>query len=378
MTIDPNLRVSDFDYDLPQELIAQTPLPDRDRARLLVLDRASGAIDHSWVYELPRWLRPGDLLVANNSRVIPARLHARKTQTGGQVEILLLQAREEGIWTALARPARRLHPGTLLRLIPRNPTAPAAALEIIARREDGLVEVRFLDRADLRLEEYGETPLPPYIHQELHDAERYQTVYARVPGSAAAPTAGLHITERLRQQLEEQGVGWAEVTLHIGLDTFRPVSVERVADHKMHTEWCQVSDDTARQIASAKASGGRIVAIGTTSARTLETLGTAVEPGATTRLYRSHRHLYNAWLPVATGGCAVDELPPAAVHAAHDGERLRREGSHPRRLSRGHCAALPLLFLRRRHAHRVGLSGRGEIGVPRFCRAESDRRGGWA
>ncbi len=273
MTIDPNLRVSDFDYDLPQELIAQTPLPDRDRARLLVLDRATGAIHHSWVYELPRWLQPGDLLVANNSRVIPARLHARKAQTGGHAEILLLQEREPGVWTALARPARRLHPGNRLHLIPRNPCAPDAMLEIIARREDGLVEVRFLDRADLRLEDYGETPLPPYIHQELHDAERYQTVYARVPGSAAAPTAGLHITERLRQELEERGVGWAEVTLHIGLDTFRPISVERVAEHKMHTEWCQVSDDTACQIASVKASGGRIVAIGTTSARTLETLG---------------------------------------------------------------------------------------------------------
>ncbi len=273
MTIDPNLRVADFDYELPPQLIAQTPLPDRDRARLLVLDRATGAIEHSWVYELPRWLRPGDLLVANNSRVIPARLHARKAQTGGKVEILLLQAKNEGTWSALARPARRLHPGDLLVLEPRNPAAPEARVEVLTRREDGLIDVRFLDRVDYRLEEYGETPLPPYIRSELSDAERYQTVYARVPGSAAAPTAGLHITERLRQALLSAGVGWAEVTLHIGLDTFRPITVERVAEHRIHTEWCQVSDETALQIATTRAHGGRVVAIGTTSARTLETLG---------------------------------------------------------------------------------------------------------
>lgn len=273
MTIDPNLRVADFDYELPSELIAQTPLPDRDHARLLILDRTTGSIEHSWIYELPRWLRPGDLLVANNSRVIPARLHARKAQTGGKVELLLLQAKDEGAWSALARPARRLHPGDLLVLDPRKPGTPVARLEILTRREDGLVDVRFVDRVDDHLEDYGETPLPPYIHQELSDAERYQTVYARVPGSAAAPTAGLHITERLRQSLLSSGIGWAEVTLHIGLDTFRPVTVERVADHRIHTEWCQVSDDTAAQIAATKANGGRIVAIGTTSARTLETLG---------------------------------------------------------------------------------------------------------
>jgi S-adenosylmethionine:tRNA ribosyltransferase-isomerase len=273
MTIDPNLRVADFDYELPPELIAQTPLPDRDRARLLVLNRATGTIEHSWIYELPRWLRPGDLLVANNSRVIPARLHAQKAQTGGKVEILLLQTSSDGTWSALARPARRLHPGDLLVLEPRNPAAPEARLEVITRREDGLVDVRFVDRADHRLEDYGETPLPPYIHTELSDAERYQTVYARIPGSAAAPTAGLHITERLRQAIRSAGIGWAEVTLHIGLDTFRPITAERVAEHRIHTEWCQVSEETAAQIAAARAHGGRVVAIGTTSARTLETLG---------------------------------------------------------------------------------------------------------
>ena len=279
MTIDPDLRVDDFDYELPSELIAQTPLPERDKARMLVLDRATGEITHQTVRDLPRWLNAGDLLVANNSRVIPARLHAKKAKTGGRVELLLLRPRDQGVWSALAKPARRLHPGDLLTVAPRAGTgAPPATLEVVERREEGIVDVRFHDDGSLRLEDYGEVPLPPYIRQSLADAERYQTIYARVPGSAAAPTAGLHITARLRSELLAAGVQWAEVTLHIGLDTFRPVTVERVAEHRIHTEWCEVSDETARAIAATKAAGHRVVAVGTTSARTLEPLGHHWDP----------------------------------------------------------------------------------------------------
>ena len=267
------ILVSDFDYELPPALIAQEPLPQRDLARLLVLDRTTGRVTHAVVRDLPRWLRAGDLLVVNNSRVIPARLRAQKERTGGRVELLLLHG-EDGVWSALARPARRLHAGDVLIVRPvAGSEAQPAAIEVIDRREGGEIAVRFFDGADARLADYGVVPLPPYIHTTLADPERYQTIYASVPGSAAAPTAGLHLTEQLRREQSEAGVGWAEVTLHIGLDTFRPITVERVAEHRMHSEWCTVSDAVARQIAATRAAGGRVVAVGTTAARTLETLG---------------------------------------------------------------------------------------------------------
>jgi S-adenosylmethionine:tRNA ribosyltransferase-isomerase len=281
----PDLLVSDFDYDLPPELIAQTPLAERDRSRLLVLDRTSDAIHHSSIQDLPDWLRAGDLLVANNSRVIPARLHALREGTGGRVELLLLHRDDGRIWTALARPARRLHPGDRLVVTDTATEAkPPATLEVLERREEGMVLMRFLDHADDRLEEFGTVPLPPYIRATLSDPERYQTTYAKVPGSAAAPTAGLHITPALRDKLERKGIGWAEVTLHIGLDTFRPVTVERIGDHRIHTEWCTLSDEVACQISATRQAGGRVIALGTTAARTLETLGRVwneVEPRGT-------------------------------------------------------------------------------------------------
>jgi S-adenosylmethionine:tRNA ribosyltransferase-isomerase len=271
--ISTNLLVADFDYDLPPELIAQSPLAERDQSRLLVLDRQSGAISHASILDLPTLLRPGDLLVANNSRVIPARIHAVRSGTGGRVELLLLHRAEDRTWTALARPARRLHAGDRLDLVGGPEGRAPEAVEVIERCEEGMVRVRFLGDAETRLKDFGTVPLPPYIRITLDDAERYQTTYAKVPGSAAAPTAGLHISAALSKSLKTSGIGWAEVTLHIGLDTFRPVTVERVGEHRIHTEWCSVSDEVAHRIAATRQTGGRVIALGTTAARTLETLG---------------------------------------------------------------------------------------------------------
>lgn len=278
-----DLLVSDFDFELPPELIAQTPLPERDRSRLLIVDRANEQIGHGSIADLPELLRPGDLVVVNNSRVIPARLHADRESTGGQVELLLLHRTDDGEWSALARPARRVHLGESLSLHPVDPSrTPAAKLTVTGKGDQGLVKLRFADDEDRRLSDYGVIPLPPYIHQPVDDPERYQTIYASVPGSAAAPTAGLHISPALRQTLRDRGVGWAEVTLHIGLDTFRPVTVDRVADHHIHSEWCSVAAETAQAIRRTRNQGGRVVAIGTTAARTLETLGQTwkVTPGS--------------------------------------------------------------------------------------------------
>jgi S-adenosylmethionine:tRNA ribosyltransferase-isomerase len=266
------LRVDDFDYELPRALIAQTPLPTRDRSRLLILDRESGTIAHSSIDRLGDWLAAGDLLVANNSRVIPARLRGVRLPGGGAVEVLLLRE-DDGAWLALARPAGRLQPGVELRFPSRNGLHPAAEAVVEANLGEGEVRLRFRAGADGELDVYGEAPLPPYITEPLADSERYQTVYARVLGSAAAPTAGLHFTPRLIDDLRQAGIGWAEVTLHVGVDTFRPVTVERVAEHRIHREWCEVPDEAAATIAECRRLGGRIVAVGTTAARTLETLG---------------------------------------------------------------------------------------------------------
>ncbi len=275
---DPGLRVDDFDYDLPTELIAQTPLAERDGARLLVLGRTTGAVDHRAIRDLPDVVRPGDLLVANNSRVLPGRLRATKPATGARVELLLLREREVGCWTALARPARKLLPGTALRLLPRE-GVDAPPVQVVVRERGTAGEVVVEIDAGVDLAHYGEPPLPPYISERLPDPERYQTVYASAMGSAAAPTAGLHVTAGLRSRLAERGVGWAEVTLHVGLDTFRPVSAETVGGHRIHREWCAVDDATARAVAATRAAGGRVVAVGTTAARTLETLGAAWDEG---------------------------------------------------------------------------------------------------
>jgi S-adenosylmethionine:tRNA ribosyltransferase-isomerase len=268
------LRTDELEFDLPHELIAQTPLPVRHDSRLMVLARAGGPVLHRHIRDLPDLLRAGDLIVANNSRVLPARLTASKIRTGGRVELLLLERQDGPVWTALARPVRRLRAGTKLVVHPRvgigGPDERAVIEEVGL---EGMVRLRLSPGLDTNLTDYGQMPLPPYIHERLDDAERYQTVYARRLGSAAAPTAGLHITEELLERLRAAGIGWAEVTLHVGLDTFKPISTELVLDHHIHREWCSVSDETARAINESRSAGGRVIALGTTSARTLETVG---------------------------------------------------------------------------------------------------------
>lgn len=269
---DLDLRVDDFDYDLPSELIAQEPLGDRHASRLLVVDRATGQLHHSSVRDLGNWLTSGDLLVANNSRVLAARMRGERA-TGGRAELLLLRREDSGAWSALAKPARRMRPGTEIRIPPRDRSdAPAATATVVERRDEGEVLVALDEIAEANLERYGAVPLPPYITHELKEAERYQTVYASHLGSAAAPTAGLHFTRELIDRLASQGIGWVEVTLHVGLDTFRPVTVERVADHVIHQEWFSVDDDVARRIEQTRQQGGSVVAVGTTAARTLESV----------------------------------------------------------------------------------------------------------
>ncbi len=268
------LLASDFDFDLPSELIAQHPIEPRDASRLLQLSRADGSVAHRSMRDLPDLLRPGDLLVANNSRVLPARLFGHRAATGGKVELLLLRNLGGDEWRALARPARKLGPGEQITLTGERAGNQSTATVTVVRGEgDGRVVIRLPRPVADQLERFGEMPLPPYIHERLDDRERYQTTYASVAGSAAAPTAGLHFTPDLRERLLAHGVGWAEVTLHVGLDTFRPIQSERVSEHRIHTEWCHVPEATAGRIAETREQGGRIIAVGTTAARVLETLG---------------------------------------------------------------------------------------------------------
>jgi S-adenosylmethionine:tRNA ribosyltransferase-isomerase len=262
------MRLDELDFDLPERLIAQHPIEPRDASRLMVVDRASSTIAHRTFRDILTLLDAGDLLVVNDSRVLPARLHGHKQPTGGHVEALLLRDEGDGAWQALLRPGRRLREGQEL-------VFGALRATCEARHDDGVWTLRF-DPADaLRpyLHQVGETPLPPYIHARLEDPERYQTVYAQQEGSAAAPTAGLHFTPRLLEELAARGVGQAAVTLHVGLDTFRPVQTARVEDHPMHTEAWVVPNTTATAIAEANTAGRRVIAVGTTSVRALETSG---------------------------------------------------------------------------------------------------------
>jgi S-adenosylmethionine:tRNA ribosyltransferase-isomerase len=264
------VRTVEFDYELPPELIAQTPVEPRDSSRLMVVDRRTGEIAHRHFYDLPEFLRPGDLLVHNESRVIPARLFARKP-TGGKVEILLLRQRVGDVWEALVK-GKRVRAGMRLALLDGpNGKAAGAEVEVVEEGERGMRVLAF-DRAVLALaERVGRVPLPPYIHTPLLDGERYQTVYAGTPGSAAAPTAGLHFTPGMMKRLREMAIGSAFVTLHIGLDTFRPVSEAHVKDHHMHTETCSLGAKVAEQVNRTGLAGHRVVAVGTTSVRVLET-----------------------------------------------------------------------------------------------------------
>jgi S-adenosylmethionine:tRNA ribosyltransferase-isomerase len=261
------MLVSDFDYDLPEHFIAQTPAEPRDSARLLMLDRQSGGLSHHIFRDIAQFVTPKDVLVLNNTRVIPARLRAHKAETGGAVEILLLRQVSATDWRALVG-GRNVHPGVPLRL-----DASAITAEVIEILDESERLVRFSEPVNAQLVKLGETPLPPYIHTPVGDPERYQTVYARDEGSAAAPTAGLHFTPELLLALREHAVRFAYCTLHIGLGTFKPVTVERVQDYHIHAEYAQLKAEDARIINDTKLSGGRVIAVGTTAARTLETAG---------------------------------------------------------------------------------------------------------
>lgn len=261
------LKKSDFYFDLPQELIAQDPLEDRSSSRLLMLDRDTGQTRHEIFHNIPQYLRPGDCLVLNNTKVIPARLLGKREGTGAHVEVLLLKRREKDVWETLVKPGKKCRPGT--ELIFGEGLLRGQVLETV---EEGNRLIRFTYQGiwEEVLDQLGEMPLPPYITHKLQDKSRYQTVYARYEGSAAAPTAGLHFTRELLEAIREMGVEIAYVTLHVGLGTFRPVKEENVLEHHMHSEYYQVTQEAAQQINAAKAAGGRIICVGTTSCRTLE------------------------------------------------------------------------------------------------------------
>lgn len=261
------MKVSDFDYELPEELIAQDPLENRSDSRLMVLDRGTGAVEHKRFTDIPDYLAPGDCLVVNNTRVIPARLYGVKEDTLAQVEVLLLKRRENDIWETLVRPGKKLKPGARVLFCDGILTG-----EIVDIVDEGNRLVRFSYEGIFEeiLDRLGQMPLPPYITHELRDKNRYQTVYAKYDGSAAAPTAGLHFTEELLRKVRDNGVEIAEVTLHVGLGTFRPVKAENVLDHHMHSEFYRVSAEAAEKINRAKREGHRVISVGTTSTRTLE------------------------------------------------------------------------------------------------------------
>ena len=263
------MKTSDFYYDLPQELIAQTPLEQRDASRLMVLNRADGSISHEHFYQLIDHLNPGDCLVMNNSRVIPARLLGHRLPTGGAVEVLLLTDKGGGLWECLVKPGRKLHEGAELSFGDGQLTA---TVETVLDSGNRLVRFHYEGIFLEILERLGKMPLPPYIKAELADGERYQTVYSKVNGSAAAPTAGLHFTKALLEQIAAKGIRLAYVTLHVGLGTFRPVKVDDVLEHHMHSEFCMISAETAQLLNETRQNGGRIICVGTTSCRTLESL----------------------------------------------------------------------------------------------------------
>ena len=279
------MKKSDFNFDLPEELIAQTPLERRDASRLLLLDHETGEITHKHFFDLPDYLNPGDCLVLNDSRVLPARLMGNRL-TGGAVEVVLLRDLGEGKWECLTRPGRKTKPGTdltfgegLLRATVTD--ALDDGNKVLQFHYDGI----FLEILD----QLGKMPLPPYIKAELQDRERYQTVYSREIGSAAAPTAGLHFTEELLERIRAKGVKVCFVTLHVGLGTFRPVKEENILDHVMHSEYCMIPEETASIINETKAAGGRVIAVGTTSCRTLESFtepnGTVLAKGGWTDIF---------------------------------------------------------------------------------------------
>ncbi|WP_101697833.1 tRNA preQ1(34) S-adenosylmethionine ribosyltransferase-isomerase QueA [Clostridium minihomine] len=267
--METSLNTKDFYYDLPEELIAQTPVEPRDASRLLILDKNSGAVSHRHFHDVLEYLKPGDCLILNDSRVLPARIYGVKEETGARVEFLLLSPKGNDIWEVLAGPGKRAKPGA--RFSFGDGLMTAEVLEIV---EEGnrLVQFSYQGNFYAVLDQIGQMPLPPYITHKLEDKERYQTVYSKEVGSAAAPTAGLHFTKELLKQVREKGISIGYVTLHVGLGTFRPVSAEKITDHKMHAEHYWLPQETADLINTTKKNGGRVIAVGTTSCRTLESV----------------------------------------------------------------------------------------------------------
>ena len=265
------MDISDFDYELPEELIAQIPVEPRDSSRLMVLDPSNYTIEHRRFSELGDFLKRGDLLIFNDTRVIPARLIGAREHTGGKVEVFLLRQIEKDQWEALVKPGRKVRVGSVVKF------SEELSCEILAHTDFGGRIVRFIYAGVFEeiLDRLGTMPLPPYIHEKLEDRERYQTIYSRVKGSAAAPTAGLHFTESLMEELRKKGVQFGFVTLHVGLGTFRPVQVDTIEDHVMHSEYYSVPEETAELIHTAKKEGRRVIAVGTTSIRTLESAAAA-------------------------------------------------------------------------------------------------------
>lgn len=263
------MRVDEFDYYLPEDRIAQHPVTPRDASRLMVVNRSNGEIHHRVFRDIVEYLKAGDVLVVNDTRVIPARLYGERQDTGGQVEVLLLRDLGGGLWEALTRPGRRTRPGARVAF-----GGGEFLCTVEEAREDGTRVLRFssADEVDRLVDKLGTMPTPPYIHEPLSDPERYQTVYSVHRGSAAAPTAGLHFTPELLQKVQDAGVEIARITLHVGLGTFRPVAAETVEEHRMHSEWYRVTGEAAEMINAARTAGARVVAVGTTSARTLESV----------------------------------------------------------------------------------------------------------
>jgi S-adenosylmethionine:tRNA ribosyltransferase-isomerase len=336
------MRTDDFDYHLPEELIAQTPVEPRHTSRLLVLRRGVQELEHSFFYNMGAYLRVGDVLVINQTRVIPARIHARKS-TGGQIEFLLLHRVDAQVWEALI--------GGKLAAVQKVYLEGGLTAEIIEILEGARRLVRFSQPVEPFLDKIGQMPLPPYIHEPLRDPNRYQTVYATRPGSAAAPTAGLHFTPELMRQLESMGVLFAQVTLHVGLDTFAPVHEDDPAQHQIHTEWCEVTPEAAEAINLARQAGGRIVAVGTTSVRTLETAAQRARPGETVQ--RPNELIHPARLYVCCRGYDDHQFSPAALDPVDAGQRVCRARANPGSILGGDPVEIPLLLFWRRHAHNV-------------------------
>ena len=353
------MRTSDFDYHLPEHLIAQTPLEPRDHSRLLVVDTATGDLSHRHFYDIGHFLQPGDLLVLNNSRVLPARLRGRRPGTGGAVEVLLLHREDEGLWKAMVRPGRRLGPGAAFEI-------DGVSVDVLEDLGDGTRLIRMSDEGVIR--DSGEVPLPPYIHTPLADGERYQTVYASAEGSAAAPTAGLHFTPELLAGLRLKGVRLAQVTLHVGIDTFRPVRSEQPGKHKLHSEYFQLGEQAAREINQAKADWAphnlrryykRTIAGAGGAARRR----TGVRDSR--RRIRMGGPVYPARASLPTGRWSHNKLPPAQIHTADARISLRRarprrgrgQGDYPAGLPRGHRGRLPLLQLWGLHDGPLGAPG---------------------